>query len=57
MKGLLDFVTIGPLGQGLFCVNFENMPPEPPPTSDLLITENLLFYFLTEDGLYNLITE
>lgn len=54
---LTDFLTIAPLGQGLFCENFNNANENPPPGSYLLITENLLFNFLTEDGVANLITE
>lgn len=54
---LTNFLTVGPIGQGLFCENFNGSLPSPPPGSDLLITEDLLFNFLTEDGIANLITE
>lgn len=57
MKGFLDMLINDPLGQGLFCVNFKNSSQNPPIGSELLITEDLLFNILTEDGVANLITE
>jgi hypothetical protein len=57
MKVFLDMLVKAPLGQGLFCENFSDSSENPPPGSDLLITEDLLFNFLTEDGVANLITE
>ena len=57
MKVFMDMLVKAPLGQGLFCENFSDSSENPPPGSDLLITEDLLFNFLTEDGVANLITE
>lgn len=54
---LLNFLTRSPLGQGLFCENFDDQQNTPPPMTGFIITENALFFIQTEDGLNDLITE
>lgn len=54
---LLSALT-NPLGQNLFCQFYNNGEvPMPPVGTEYFITEDLSDFFITENGLYNFITE